>query len=456
MARNTKVFVCADCGATTPKWQGQCAGCGAWNTLEPATAAAPSSGQGHAPAAQVRRLADVQGESVPRIGTGLAELDRALGGGLVPGSVVLIGGDPGIGKSTLLLQAAARLTSEGVTLYASGEESLQQIGLRGRRLAVPLDRVSALATTRVEDVLAAAAELRPGCVVVDSIQTMATELLPSTPGSPNQLRSSANLLVRMAKESGIAVILVGHVTKEGQIAGPRLLEHMVDVVLYFESELGSRFRILRAVKNRFGAANEIGIFVMSETGMREVRNPSALFVSQRNEPVSGSVVTAVHQGSRPLLVEVQALADQSGAAGPPRRVALGLEQNRLTLLLAALHRHAGVSTHNSDVFINVVGGVRIMEPSADLAALLATVSSVRDRPLPRDLVVFGEVGLAGEVRPVAFGEERLKEAAKVGFRRALVPRANLPKQPIAGMEVMGVDSLPEVMRLLPALHAMVS
>lgn len=456
MARSAQVFACTDCGATAPKWQGQCPGCGAWNTLEPTVTAVQGISQNRGPAPRARRLSDVQGESVPRIGTGLAELDRALGGGLVPGSVVLIGGDPGIGKSTLLLQAAARLTSDGATLYASGEESLQQIGLRGRRLAVPLERISALATTRVEEVLAVAAELKPGCVVVDSIQTMATELLPSTPGSPNQLRSCANLLVRMAKESGIAVILVGHVTKEGQIAGPRLLEHMVDVVLYFESELGSRFRILRAVKNRFGAANEIGIFVMSETGMREVRNPSALFVSQRNEAVPGSVVTAVHQGSRPLLVEVQALADQSGGAGPPRRVAVGLEQNRLTLLLAALHRHAGVSTHSSDVFINVVGGVRIMEPSADLAALLATVSSVRDRPLPRDLVVFGEVGLAGEVRPVAFGEERLKEAAKVGFRRALVPRANVPKQAPAGMEVMGVDSLPEVMRLLPALHAAVT
>jgi len=453
MARSAKVFMCADCGATAPKWQGQCPGCGAWNTLELAVAAAQAAGPDRAIVTQVRRLAEVQGESVPRIGTGLGELDRALGGGLVPGSVVLIGGDPGIGKSTLLLQAAARLTSTGGTLYASGEESLQQISLRGRRLAVPLERVNALATTRVEDVLAAAGELKPGCVVVDSIQTMATELLPSTPGSPNQLRSCANLLVRMAKDSGIAVILVGHVTKEGQIAGPRLLEHMVDVVLYFESEVGSRFRILRAVKNRFGAANEIGIFVMSENGMREVRNPSALFVSQRSEAVPGSVVTVVHQGSRPLLVEVQALADQSGGAGPARRVALGLEQNRLTLLLAALHRHAGVTTHSSDVFINVVGGVRIMEPAADLAALLATVSSVRDRPLPRDLVVFGEVGLAGEVRPVAFGEERLKEAAKVGFRRALVPRANLPKQVPSGMEVVGVDSLPEVMRLLPALHA---
>ena len=302
---------------------------------------------------------------------------------------------PGIGKSTLLLQAAARLKTAGGTLYASGEESLQQISLRGQRLGADLGAVSAIATTRVEDVLAAVQETRPGCVIVDSIQTMATDLLPSTPGSPTSSAPAPALLVRLAKQTGIAVILVGHVTKDGQIAGPRLLEHMVDVVLYFESEAGSRYRILRAVKNRFGAANELGIFVMSEGGIREVRNPSALFVSQRGEPVPGSVVTAVHQGSRPLLVEVQALADQ-GSGGPPRRVAIGLEQNRLTLLLAALHRHGGIATHAHDIFVNVVGGVRIMEPAADLAALLAVISSIRDRPLPRDLVVFGEVGLAGE------------------------------------------------------------
>jgi len=398
----------------------------------------------------VRRLTEVGTDSVPRIGTGLTELDRALGGGLVAGSVVLLGGDPGIGKSTLLLQAAARMA--GGSLYASGEESLQQISLRGRRLNVDLSNVAAIATTRVEDVLAAVEVSRPGCLVVDSIQTMSTELLPSTPGSPNQLRTCAAQLVALAKQTGLAVILVGHVTKDGQIAGPRLLEHMVDVVLYFESEAGSRFRILRAVKNRFGAANELGIFVMTETGIREVKNPSALFVSQRAEPVPGSVVTAVHQGSRPLLVEVQALADQGGS-GPPRRVTIGLEQNRLTLLLAALHRHAGISTHAHDVFVNVVGGVRIMEPAADLAALLATVSSVRDRPLPRDLVVFGEVGLAGEVRPVPFGEERLREALKVGFRRALLPRANLPKQPLDGLAMSPVDNLRDLMRLLPALEA---
>jgi len=451
MARAQKTFVCSECGVTTPKWQGQCSACGAWNSLEPGSGALVGVAPATA-AAPVRRLAEVGTESVARISTGLVELDRTLGGGLVPGSVVLLGGDPGIGKSTLLLQAATRLKTVGGTLYASGEESLEQISLRGRRLGADLGPVAAIATTRVEDVLAAVQSTRPGCVIVDSIQTMATDLLPSTPGSPNQLRTCAGLLVRMAKLSGIAVVLVGHVTKDGQIAGPRLLEHMVDVVLYFESEAGSRYRILRAVKNRFGAANELGIFVMAEEGIREVRNPSALFVAQRGEPVPGSVVTAVHQGSRPLLVEVQALADH-GSGGPPRRVAIGLEQNRLTLLLAALHRHGGIATHTNDVFVNVVGGVRIMEPAADLAALLATVSSIRDRPLPRGLVVFGEVGLAGEIRPVAYGEERLREAAKVGFTRAVIPRANAPKQAIDGLAITVADSLKDIMRMLPALEA---
>lgn len=452
MAKAQKSYVCSECGGGTPKWQGQCPGCGAWNTLEPGAIGVPARAGAPVASPVVRRLAEVGTESVARVPTGITEFDRTLGGGLVPGSVVLLGGDPGIGKSTLLLQAAAHLGASGGTLYASGEESLQQISLRGQRLGVDLGVVSAIATTRVEDVLAAAETTGAGCVIVDSIQTMATDLLPSAQGSPNQLRTCAGLLVRLAKQSGIAVILVGHVTKEGQIAGPRLLEHMVDVVLYFESESGSRYRVLRAVKNRFGAANELGIFVMAEGGIREVRNPSALFVSQRGEPVPGSVVTAVHQGSRPLLVEVQALADQGGS-GPPRRVAIGLEQNRLTLLLAALHRHGGLSTHASDVFVNVVGGVRIMEPAADLAALLATISSIRDKPLPRDLVVFGEVGLAGEIRPVAYGLERLREAAKVGFARALIPRANAPRQPVDGLAITVVDSLRDVMRVLPALEA---
>ncbi|MCE7903058.1 MAG: DNA repair protein RadA [Gammaproteobacteria bacterium PRO9] len=451
MSKTRKSYHCAECGAVTPKWQGQCPACGAWNALEPVSAAMPVPAAGTAPAL-VQRLAAVGTETLVRLSTGLTELDRTLGGGLVPGSVVLLGGDPGIGKSTLLLQAATRIVAPGGALYASGEESLQQISLRGQRLGADLDAVAAIATTRVDEVIEAVAAVKPACLIVDSIQTMATDLVPSAPGSPNQLRSSAGMLVRLAKQSGIAVILVGHVTKDGQIAGPRLLEHMVDVVLYFESEAGSRYRILRAVKNRFGAANELGIFVMAEGGIREVRNPSALFVSRQGDPVPGSVVTALHQGSRPLLVEVQALADQAGG-GPPRRVAIGLEANRLTLLLAALHRHGGIATHASDIFVNVVGGVRVLEPAADLAALVAAVSSIRDRPLARDLVVFGEVGLAGEIRPVAYGAERLREAANVGFRRALVARANAPRDAIAGLTVIAVDNLREVMRLLPGLEA---
>ncbi len=451
MAKAQHAFLCSDCGATTVKWQGQCPACGGWNTLEARLSPGPVAAV--AGVAPVRRLSEVGAGSVARIDTGLVEFNRSLGGGLVPGSVVLIGGDPGIGKSTLLLQATACLSQRGATLYVSGEESLEQISLRGQRLGVDLAGILALATTRLEDVLAALRESKAGCVVIDSIQTMATDGVPSAPGTPNQLRSCASVLVRVAKQEGITVVLVGHVTKEGLIAGPRLLEHMVDAVLYFESETGSRYRILRAVKNRFGAANEIGIFVMTEGGFREVRNPSAMFVAQRGAAVPGSAVTSVHQGTRPLLVEVQALADQT--SGQPRRVAIGMDGARLTLLLAVLHRHAGMTTHHHDVFVNVVGGVRILETSADLAALLATVSSLSDRPLPRDLLVFGEVGLAGEIRPVAWGEERLREGLKAGFRRAIVPRANLPRQPLAGMEVTGVDALRDVMRMLPALHALV-
>jgi len=450
MARARPNFICADCGASTPKWQGQCPACGAWNSLEPGQAISGPA-RPAAAAIKVRRLSEVGEEQINRIDTGLGELNHALGGGLVPGSVVLIGGDPGIGKSTLLIQVAAHLGGVRDMLYVSGEESLEQISLRARRLGLAQDRVLALATTRIEDVITAATESRPACLVVDSIQTMATDLLPSVPGSPNQLRSSAGMLVRLAKETGIAVILVGHVTKEGQIAGPRLLEHMVDAVLYFENEAGSRYRILRAVKNRFGAANEIGVFMMTGNGVREVRNPSAMFVGQREQAVAGSVVTAIHQGSRPLLVEVQALTDQS-SAGQPRRIAVGLEQSRMTVLLAALHRHAGIATHGCDVFINVVGGVRIAETAADLAALLATVSSLRDRSLPATALVFGEVGLAGEIRPVPYGEERLREAARVGFDCAIIPRRNLPRAPIAGMRIIGVDTLRDVLAAVEELE----
>ncbi|MCC5794428.1 MAG: DNA repair protein RadA [Chromatiales bacterium] len=451
MGRPRENFGCADCGATTAKWQGQCPSCGAWNTLEPVRSVTPSSkARSSTRTTGPRRLADVGEEQVGRIATGLAELDHALGGGLVPGSVVLIGGDPGIGKSTLLIQAAARLGSSGPVLYASGEESLQQISLRARRLGLDQERVLALATTSVETVIEEALRCRPECLVIDSIQTMASDQLPSVPGSPNQLRSCAGLLVKLAKEQGPAVILVGHVTKEGQIAGPRLLEHMVDAVLYFEHEAGSRYRILRAVKNRFGAANEIGIFVMTEAGVREVRNPSAMFTGARDACVPGSVVTATHQGSRPLLVEVQALTDDS-AGSPLRRVTVGVDQGRLSVLLAALNRHAGVATHGNDVFINVVGGVRISETAADLAVLVAVVSSLRNRSMPPTAVIFGEVGLAGEIRPVPFGEERLREAARVGFTHAIVPRRNLPRQPVAGLAVSGVATLAEALASLESL-----
>ena len=425
----------------TVKWQGQCPACGEWNTLEASLqASAGSDRRGWTGDSGAKPIAAITGELIERRTTGIGELDRVLGGGLVPGSVTLIGGDPGIGKSTLLLQASVDPTSAGTVLYVSGEESLQQIALRARRLGLNGEDILVVSAVRIEEIIALAEKQRPACVIIDSIQTVFTDVLPSAPGSVNQLRACTARLVGMAKSTGIAVILVGHVTKEGQIAGPRVLEHMVDTVLYFENEAGSRYRVLRSVKNRFGAANELGVFMMTETGMREVKNPSAIFLSQHDEPLPGSVVTAIHQGSRPLLVEVQALTDRSGG-GPPRRVAIGLDQNRLTLLLAALHRHGGVALHDNDVFLNVVGGVKISETSADLAALIATVSSLTGRLVPRNLLIFGEVGLAGEIRPVPYGEERLREAAKLGFTHAIAPQANLPKRPIAGLTLIGVTSL---------------
>lgn len=444
MAKIQRSFACDACGATTLKWQGQCPACGEWNALQPSIsrpAASPRragwSGEGKA-----ARLADVGAETIGRRTTGMTELDRVLGGGLVPGSVTLIGGDPGIGKSTLLLQAC--VDPFGAMLYVSGEESMRQIALRAARLGIDPAAVTVYSATQIEDVVALAEKNRPSGLVIDSVQTVYTDELPSAPGSVNQLRECTARLVRLAKTHGISVILVGHVTKEGQIAGPRVLEHMVDTVLYFETEAGSRYRLLRTVKNRFGAANELGIFVMTESGMREVKNPSAIFLSPRQEPILGSVVTATYQGSRPLLVEVQALTDRSGA-GPARRVAVGLDQNRLALLLAALHRHGGISAHEQDVFLNVVGGVKITETSADLAVLSAIVSSISGRPVSRSVVIFGEVGLAGEIRPVPYGEERLREAAKLGFMHAIAPRANLPKQPISGMNAIGVRSLCEAL-----------
>jgi DNA repair protein RadA/Sms len=392
----------------------------------------------------IRTLAEVGAEVHAGIPTGMGELDRVLGGGLVAGSVVLIGGDPGIGKSTLLLQTLARLSDSHSSLYISGEESPAQISLRARRLGLSCDRLRLLAETGVERILALAREESPAVMVVDSIQTIYTEQLQSAPGSVAQVRESAAQLVRFAKQRGTSIFLVGHVTKEGALAGPRVLEHMVDTVLYFEGEAGSQFRLVRTIKNRFGAVNELGVFAMTDKGLKEVSNPSAIFLSRHDEDVSGSAILVTREGSRPLLVEVQALVDESPLANP-RRVALGLEQNRLAMLLAVLHRHCGIAMYDQDVYVNVVGGVRITETAADLPVLLAVLSSFRDRPVPKRLAAFGEVGLAGEIRPVPSGLERLREAAKHGFEQAIVPRANTPKRPIDGLEVIAVDRLSEVL-----------
>ncbi len=396
----------------------------------------------------VHQLASITHTELPRIDTGLGELDRVLGGGLVAGSVTLIGGDPGIGKSTLLLQAVVHCAQTHSVLYVTGEESPAQVAMRATRLGADAGPVQLLAETCVERVIEAAAGAKPAILVVDSIQTTFTEALQSAPGSVAQLRESAAQLVRFAKQSGTAVFLVGHVTKEGTIAGPRVLEHMVDTVLYFENDLGSRYRVIRAVKNRFGAVNELGVFAMTDVGLKEVKNPSAIFLSRHEAPVAGSVITVVREGSRPLLVELQALVDASPLSNP-RRMALGFEQNRLVMLLAVLHRHAGVAMFDQDVFVNMVGGIRVNETSLDLAVVLATLSSYRDKPLPPDLVVFGEVGLAGEVRPVPHGEERLREAAKHGFKRALVPAANAPRKGSKiGIKVDAVARLSDAIALI--------
>ena len=454
MAKAKTAYVCAECGAEHNKWQGQCAECGVWNTLtefvvQPAAksvAVNPRSGYaGAVDAVKVTKLATVAAEAEQRSATGIAELDRVLGGGLVAGSVVLIGGDPGIGKSTLLLQMLGAIGQRVRGLYVTGEESLAQVASRGQRLGIVLDGLEALAETSIERILGEAAAGRPDVLIIDSIQTIWTETLTAAPGSVSQVRESAARLVRYAKETGTSVFLVGHVTKEGGIAGPRVLEHMVDAVLYFEGEAGSRFRILRAFKNRFGAVNELGVFAMGDKGLREVPNPSAIFLSAHTQPTAGSAVMVTREGTRPLLVEVQALVDQS-SLGNPRRVALGLEQNRLAMLLAVLHRHGGAAVYDQDVFVNVVGGIRVQETAADLPVLLAVLSSFRDRPLPDKTVAFGEVGLSGEIRPVPNGEERLKEAATHGFLRAIVPKANAPKKARIGeMEIIAVDRLGEAL-----------
>lgn len=448
--RQRSAYACQACGSRQTKWVGQCPDCGAWNSLvevaEPRRRPAERAGgyAGVSAIGGIELLSAVSPEERGRIQTGIGELDRVLGGGLVTGSVVLIGGDPGIGKSTLLLQACSALAVSEPILYVSGEESPQQIGLRARRLGLAGGDIRLLAETGVEQILAHAAQERPRIMVVDSIQTLFTETLQSAPGSVSQVRETAAQLVRFAKQQDTVVFLVGHVTKDGALAGPRVLEHMVDTVLYFEGEQGGPFRIVRSIKNRFGAVNELGVFAMGDHGLREVKNPSAIFLSRHEEPVSGSLVMVTREGTRPLLIEVQALVDESPLANP-RRVALGLDQNRLSMLLAVLHRHGGVGLYNQDVFVNVVGGVRIAETAADLPVIMAVLSSYRDRPLPLDLAAFGEVGLSGEVRPVPNGPDRLREAVKHGIRRAIVPKGNVPKEGVEGLEITAVRTLGEAL-----------
>ena len=452
MAKAKRMYGCTECGATAPKWAGQCAECGAWNTLVEtlieAHTAAPGGRAGWAgEQAVLKTLAEVSVEEVPRFSTSSTELDRVLGGGLVDGSVVLIGGDPGIGKSTILLQTLCHIAQRLPALYVTGEESQQQVAMRARRLELPQDKLKVMTETCIEAIIETARRERPKVMVIDSIQTIFTEQLQSAPGGVAQVRESAALLVRYAKQSGTAIFLVGHVTKEGALAGPRVLEHMVDTVLYFEGESDGRLRLLRAVKNRFGAINELGVFGMTDKGLKEVTNPSAIFLTRAQEEVSGSVVMATWEGTRPMLVEVQALVDTSHTNNP-RRVTLGLDQNRLAMLLAVLHRHGGIPTYDQDVFLNVVGGVKVLETASDLALMAAVISSLRNRPLPHDLLVFGEIGLSGEIRPVPSGQERLKEAAKHGFKRAIVPRGNAPKEAPAGLQVIAVARLEQALDAL--------
>lgn len=440
MAKAKTQFVCSECGGTSLKWQGQCPHCNAWNSLSEARVEAAGENRYAAlvSTAAVQSLGDVQARETPRISSGIDEFDRVLGGGFVAGGVVLIGGDPGIGKSTLLLQSLSALSANATVLYVSGEESAAQVALRARRLGVNAERVRLLSEISLERIVAAVSTEKPALLVIDSIQTLYSEQLQSAPGSVAQVRECAAQLTRMAKQSDLTLIMIGHVTKEGTLAGPRVLEHMVDTVLYFEGDAHSSFRIVRAFKNRFGAVNEIGVFAMTDRGLKGVANPSALFLSKHDVQVAGSCVMATQEGTRPLLVEIQALVDAAHVPNP-RRLSVGLEQQRLAMLLAVLHRHAGIATYDQDVFVNAVGGVRIGEPAADLAVLLAVVSSMRDKPLPRGFVAFGEIGLAGEVRPAPRGQERLREAAKLGFSMALIPKANAPKQSIEGLEVIAVD-----------------
>ncbi len=440
MAKDKTLYACNECGGTTPRWLGKCPHCNAWNSLVETMAEAPAASKnrlsagskGLAPTAELAVLSEIEAADVARAPTGLSELDRVLGGGIVEGGVVLIGGDPGIGKSTLLLQALDALQRSGLdTLYVTGEESGAQVALRSRRLGLEQSQVKVLAEIQLEKILATLDAKQPAIAVIDSIQTLYSDQLSSAPGSVAQVRECAAHLTRAAKASGVAIVLVGHVTKEGALAGPRVLEHMVDTVLYFEGDTHSSYRLIRAIKNRFGAVNEIGVFAMTEKGLKGVSNPSAIFLSQHSQPVPGSCVLVTLEGTRPMLVEIQALVDSGGPS--PRRLSVGLDRDRLAMLLAVLHRHAGVACMDQDVFVNAVGGVRIGEPAADLAVMLAIASSLRGKALPKGFIAFGEVGLAGEVRPAPRGQERLKEAAKLGFSVAVVPKANLPKKGDTGM-----------------------
>jgi len=446
MAKAKTIYTCTECGASEPKWQGQCPSCHAWNTLVESIAETTSVSR-FAPLAEtagLQKLAEVEAAEVPRQPTGVSEFDRVLGGGLVAGGVVLIGGDPGIGKSTLLLQTLCHIGGARKAIYVSGEESPQQIAMRAKRLGLDASPISLLAEINLEKIISMLQKHKPDIAVIDSIQTVYSEALQSAPGSVAQVRECSAQLTRLAKQAGITVILVGHVTKEGALAGPRVLEHIVDTVLYFEGDQSSSFRLIRAFKNRFGAVNELGVFAMTEKGLREVTNPSALFLSHHSGQVAGSCITVTMEGTRPLLIEIQALVDEAHAPNP-KRLCVGLEQNRLAMLLAVLHRHAGVACFDQDVFINAVGGVKISEPAVDLAVLLSITSSLKNKPLDNKLIVFGEVGLAGEVRPVQRGQERLKEAAKLGFTKAIVPKANAPKQRIDGIEVVAVERLEQAL-----------
>src|SRR5512133_1341408 len=458
MAKEKTSYTCTECGGTSPRWLGKCPHCEAWNTLIETVNETPAGNRHRfaslAKTAAVAALADIEASEIERTPTGIAELDRVLGGGIVEGGVVLIGGDPGIGKSTLLLQALDGLQRAQVpTLYVTGEESGAQVALRSRRLGLDNSQVKVLAEIQLDKILATIASVQPAVAVIDSIQTVYSDLLTSAPGSVAQVRECAAHLTRAAKAGGTCIVLVGHVTKEGALAGPRVLEHMVDTVLYFEGDTHSSFRLVRAIKNRFGAVNEIGVFAMTEKGLKGVANPSAIFLSQHAEPVPGSCVLVTLEGTRPMLVEVQALVDSGGPS--PRRLSVGLDRDRLAMLLAVLHRHAGVDCMDQDVFVNAVGGVRISEPAADLAVMLAITSSLRGKPLPKGFIAFGEVGLAGEVRPAPRGQERLREAAKLGFSIAVVPRANAPKKgsrEIEGLAIHPVDRIEEAMEVVRSLQ----